>query len=180
MKRYIFLLSFLFACQSNELQKSGQTRQGRPDAESWDAVITLTNKGAKRGVIRSGHLEKYNENEFILLDQNIDADFFNKEEVFTTNLKSLVAEIDEEEDFLVAIGNVVGSNIFNILGVLGLSALINGQIIFSKSFSGIDTIILILSSVWVYILLRNGSTNPRLYGSISLIAYLGYMILLYS
>jgi len=107
MKRYIFLLFFLFACQSNELQKSGQTRQGRPDAESWDAVITLTNKGAKRGVIRSGHLEKYNENEFILLDQNIDADFFNEEEVFTTNLKSLVAEIDEEEDFLVAIGNVV-------------------------------------------------------------------------
>ncbi len=107
MKRYFFLLIFLFACQSNELQKSGQTRQGRPDAESWDAVITLTNKGAKRGVIRSGHFEKYNDNEFIMLDQNVDADFFNEEEVFTTNLKSLVAEIDEEEDFLVAIGNVV-------------------------------------------------------------------------
>ena len=107
MKRWLFLLILQFACQSNELQKSGQTRQGRPDAESWDAVITLTNKGAKRGVIRSGHLEKYNDNEFILLDQNVDADFFNEEEVFTTNLKSLVAEIDEEEDFLVAIGNVV-------------------------------------------------------------------------
>ena len=80
----------------------------------------------------------------------------------------------------VAIGNVVGSNIFNILGVLGLSALINGQIIFSKSFSDIDTIILILSSVWVYILLRNGSTNPKLYGSISLIGYFSYMIFLYS
>ena len=107
MKRCLFFLIFQFACQSNELQKSGETRQGRPDAESWDAVITLTNKGAKRGVIRSGHLEKYNDNEFILLDQNVDADFFNEEEVFTTNLKSLVAEIDEEEDFLVAIGNVV-------------------------------------------------------------------------
>ena len=107
MKRCLFLLIFQFACQSNELQKSGQTRQGRPDAESWDAVITLTNKGAKRAEIRSGHLEKYNDNEFILLDQNVDADFFNEEEVFTTNLKSLVAEIDEEEDFLVAIGNVV-------------------------------------------------------------------------
>jgi len=107
MKRCLFLLIFQFACQSNELQKSGQTRQGRPDAESWDAVITLTNKGAKRGVIRSGHLEKYNDNEFILLDQNVDADFFNEEEVFTTNLKSFVAEIDEEEDFLVAIGSVV-------------------------------------------------------------------------
>ena len=107
MKHYFFLLIFLLACKSNELQRSGETRQGRPDAESWDAVITLTNKGAKRGVIRSGHLEKYNDNEFILLDQNVDADFFNEEEVFTTNLKSLVAEIDEEEDFLVAIGNVV-------------------------------------------------------------------------
>ncbi len=107
MKRCLFVLIFQFACQSNELQRSGETRQGRPDAESWDAIITLTNKGAKRGVIRSGHLEKYNDKEFILLDQNVDADFFNEEEVFTTNLKSLVAEIDEEEDFLVAIGNVV-------------------------------------------------------------------------
>ena len=107
MKRCLFLLIFQFACQSNELQRSGETRQGRPDAESWDAIITLPNTGAKRGVIRSGHLEKYNDNEFILLDQNVDADFFNEEEVFTTNLKSLVAEIDEEEDFLVAIGNVV-------------------------------------------------------------------------
>ena len=80
----------------------------------------------------------------------------------------------------VAIGNVVGSNIFNILGVLGLSVLINGQIIFSESFSGIDTIILILSSLWVYVLLRNGSTNPKLYGSISLIGYFSYMIFLYS
>jgi len=80
----------------------------------------------------------------------------------------------------VAIGNVVGSNIFNILGVLGLSALINGQIIFSKSFSGIDTVILILSSIWVYILLRSGSSNPKLYGSISLIGYFSYMVFLYT
>ena len=80
----------------------------------------------------------------------------------------------------VAIGNVVGSNIFNILGVLGLSAFISGQISFSKSFSGIDTAILILSSLWVFILLRNGSTNPKLYGSISLIGYFSYMIFLYT
>jgi len=80
----------------------------------------------------------------------------------------------------VAIGNVVGSNIFNILGVLGLSAFISGQISFSKSFSGVDTVILILSSLWVFILLRNGSTNPKLYGSISLIGYFSYMIFLYS
>ena len=50
MKRCLFFLIFQFACQSNELQKSGQTRQGRPDAESWDAVITLTNKALSEGL----------------------------------------------------------------------------------------------------------------------------------
>ena len=33
--------------------------------------------------------------------------FFNDEEVYTTNLKSQIAEIDEHEDFLIAIGEVI-------------------------------------------------------------------------
>ncbi len=41
------------------------------------------------------------------MDQNVDANFFNKEEEYTTNLKSHKAEIDEEDDFLVAIGDVI-------------------------------------------------------------------------
>jgi len=94
-------------CEATEIKKSGESRIGRPDAESWQATITLTNEGAKRAVIRSGHLEKYNERQYILLDQNVDADFFNAEEVYTTNLKSKMAKIDEEEDFLIAIGDVV-------------------------------------------------------------------------
>ena len=107
MYRYIFFAFLILGCSSSEEKKIGETREGLPDAESWNATITLTNKGAKRAVIKSGHLEKYQQRQYILLDQNVDADFFNDEEVFTTNLKSLVAEIDEEEDFLVAIGNVV-------------------------------------------------------------------------
>ena len=104
--KYIFFLLFFLGCEADEVKKTGYSREGMPDAESWDATITLTNEGAKRAVIRAGHLEKYNEQKYIRLDQNVDADFFNEEEVFTTNLKSLAAEIDEEEDFLVAIGNV--------------------------------------------------------------------------
>ena len=90
-----------------EEKRSGESREGRPDAESWDAIITLTNEGAKRAVIRSGHLEKYNERQYILLDENVDADFFNEEEGYTTNLKSRLAEVEEERDFLIAIGDVV-------------------------------------------------------------------------
>jgi len=105
----VFLVIGLLSmgCEATEIKKSGESRIGRPDAESWQATITLTNEGAKRAVIRSGHLEKYNERQYILLDQNVDADFFNAEEVYTTNLKSKMAKIDEEEDFLIAIGDVV-------------------------------------------------------------------------
>jgi len=103
----LFLMIIALGCEVTEVRKTGESREGRPDAESWDATITLTNEGAKRAVIRSGHLEKYNERQYILLDQDVDADFFNEEEVYTTNLKSRIAEVEEERDFLIAIGDVV-------------------------------------------------------------------------
>ncbi|MFL3024277.1 MAG: LPS export ABC transporter periplasmic protein LptC [Candidatus Neomarinimicrobiota bacterium] len=105
--KYILFLLFFLGCEADEVKKTGYSREGMPDAESWDATITLTNEGAKRAVIRAGHLEKYNEQKYIRLDQNVDADFFNEEEIYTTNLKSTVAEIEEERDYLIAIGNVV-------------------------------------------------------------------------
>ena len=107
MRIVTFFIFFIFGCQVSELERSGKSREGLPDAESWNARITLTNKGAKRAVIRAGHLEKYNERQYILLNEKVDADFFNDEEVYTTNLKSQIAEIDEHEDFLIAIGEVI-------------------------------------------------------------------------
>jgi LPS export ABC transporter protein LptC len=101
-------LSILFfACSKTEIDKLSETREGLPDAESWNAVITLTNKGSKRAIIKSGHLEKYQQRQYILLDQNVDADFFDKKEIYTSNLNSEIAEIDESKDFLIAMGNVV-------------------------------------------------------------------------
>ena len=107
MNRLIFFPIVLFACSNVESDKLGETREGLPDAESWNATITLTNKGSKRAIIKSGHLEKYQQRQYILLDQNVDADFFNENEIYTSNLKSKIAEIDESKDFLIAMGNVV-------------------------------------------------------------------------
>ena len=107
MRFILFLLIFIFGCEVIEDKRSGNSREGRPDAESWNATNTLTNEGVKRATIRAGHLENYDERQYILLDQNIDADFFNSEEVYTTNLKSKVAEIEENRDYMIAIGNVV-------------------------------------------------------------------------
>ena len=38
---------------------------------------------------------------------NVDVDFFDEEEMHTTNLKSIIAEIDEKTNFMTAIKNVV-------------------------------------------------------------------------
>tara|TARA_Y100001970_G_scaffold166293_1_gene203365 strand:+ start:2496 stop:3026 length:531 start_codon:yes stop_codon:yes gene_type:complete len=107
VNRLTFFSIVLFACSNVESDKLGETREGLPDAESWNATITLTNKGSKRAIIKSGHLEKYQQRQYILLDQNVDADFFNENEIYTSNLKSEIAEIDESKDFLIAMGNVV-------------------------------------------------------------------------
>ena len=107
MNRLTILSLFIFACNNTELNKIGETREGLPDAESWNATITLTNKGSKRAIIKSGHLQKYQQRQYILLDQKVDADFFNEDEIYTSNLKSEIAEIDESKDFLIAMGNVV-------------------------------------------------------------------------
>ena len=47
MNRLIFFSIAFFACSNVESDKLGETREGRPDAESWNATITLTNKGSK-------------------------------------------------------------------------------------------------------------------------------------
>ena len=107
MNRLIIISFLVTACNNTEINKLGETREGLPDAESWNAIITLTNEGSKRAIIKSGHLEKYQQRQYILLDQNVDADFFNEDEVYTSNLKSEIAEIDESKDFLIAMGNVI-------------------------------------------------------------------------
>ncbi len=41
------------------------------------------------------------------MDEGVDVDFFDEEEIHTTNLKSMIAEIDENTNFMTAIENVV-------------------------------------------------------------------------
>ena len=121
MYRYTFFAFLILGCSSTEEKKIGETREGLPDAESWNATITLTNKGAKRAVIKSGHLEKYQQRQYILLDQNVDADFYNNQEIYTSNLKSDIAEIDEAKDFLIAVN--IGR--FKFIGIIFIVNLTN-------------------------------------------------------
>ena len=83
------------------------SRQGMPDQESWGVNIILTDQGMIRAKIMSGHLEKYNEKEFILLDSSVTVDFFDSEEKHTSVLTSNKAEVNQSSNDMKAIGNVV-------------------------------------------------------------------------
>lgn len=92
-------------------------------------------------------------------------------ELFT----SVMAAIKKNPD--IAIGNVVGSNIFNILFILGITSLII-PINFAPSFL-IDTAISLGCAVLLLVLSLKGGKLKRWGGAIMLISYGGYFAYLY-
>lgn len=95
-----------------------------------------------------------------------------------TSLPELVTSVTaaKKGNADIAIGNIVGSNIFNILFVLGTSALII-PITFEPSFA-IDTIIVIAAGVllWVATIGKKKLTRP--WGIIMLLCYAAYFVYL--
>ncbi len=84
---------------------------------------------------------------------------------------SVVAAFKKESD--IAIGNVVGSNIFNVLFVLGFSASISPvNINVSALF---DVVFLLIISVTTYLFALSSRKISRIEGLCMFLAYLGYM-----
>lgn len=92
-------------------------------------------------------------------------------ELFT----SVVAALKKNSD--IAIGNVVGSNIFNILFILGITSLIV-PINFAPSFL-IDTAISLGCAALLLVLSLRGGRLSRWGGIIMLFSYGGYFVYLY-
>ncbi len=89
---------------------------------------------------------------------------------------SVVAVRKKKPD--IAIGNVVGSNIFNIFFVLGISAIVNPLVVIPASF--IDSYVNIFASLllFLFIFAGKGRRIERWEGSILLLTYIGYMLFL--
>ncbi|MDY4919656.1 MAG: calcium/sodium antiporter [Phascolarctobacterium sp.] len=73
----------------------------------------------------------------------------------------------------IAIGNIVGSNIFNILFVVGISSLVV-DIPFAKAFS-FDAYVTIAAAVSLWLCVLPGQRLARWGGAVMLIAYAGYL-----
>lgn len=85
---------------------------------------------------------------------------------------SLVAALRGHSD--VAIGNVVGSNIFNVLGILGLVALVHP--IDAAGLSRIDLGMMIATAVALLPVARSGGRVNRVEGAILLGVYVAYTV----
>ncbi len=95
-----------------------------------------------------------------------------------TSLPELVTSVTaaKKGNADIAIGNIVGSNIFNILFVLGTSALII-PITFEASFA-IDTIIAIAAGVLLWIATIGKKKLTRPWGIFMLVCYAAYFVYL--
>lgn len=85
---------------------------------------------------------------------------------------SVIAARDGEAD--IALGNIIGSNIFNILGILGLSALLRPVTI--TGLSAVDFGMMIATAVLLWPLLGARGRLARAEGVILLLIYVGYLI----
>lgn len=73
----------------------------------------------------------------------------------------------------IAIGNVVGSNIFNILFILGLASVLSPITMSMVAF--IDMIFMIFATVLLYLFMKKENTLTKVHGIIFIILYFAYM-----
>lgn len=87
---------------------------------------------------------------------------------------SIVAAIKKQPD--IAIGNVIGSNIFNILGILGIASLFRP--ISAPGINLVDTLVMIGMSLMLLPFIKTGFTLRRWEGALMIAIYVGYVIYL--
>ncbi|MCP2502450.1 MAG: calcium/sodium antiporter [Candidatus Thalassarchaeaceae archaeon] len=79
----------------------------------------------------------------------------------------------------VAIGNVLGSNVINILGILGVASTYAGGILISEEFAGRDIWVVMITSGLVAAMLLGEKKISKNIGLTMVIGYLLYIVYLY-
>lgn len=99
--------------------------------------------------------------------------------VIGTSLPEMVMTITSarKKEFDMAIGNIIGTNIFNICIVLGLPIVIYGDLVL-ESFNLADIITVFLTSFLLYIFARSEREVSKKEGIIMLLIFISYYICL--
>jgi cation:H+ antiporter len=86
-------------------------------------------------------------------------------------ITSVVASFKRESDIII--GNIIGSNIFNILSILGITAIIIP--ISSAGITYVDLGVMIFAAIILLPLSKSGFLITRFEGALLLLGYAGYM-----
>lgn len=84
---------------------------------------------------------------------------------------SVVSALKKNPD--IAIGNIVGSNLFNILAIAGTSSLVHP--IVSKNINYIDLLVMLGLTLLLFPLVKSGQKISRAEGWLLIIMYVGYL-----
>lgn len=84
---------------------------------------------------------------------------------------SIVAAMKKEND--IALGNVIGSNIFNVIFILGLSSSITPLLIDQATI--VDTLAMLVSGVAVMLIALCGKNMKKWQGVVMLLGYVAYL-----
>lgn len=90
-------------------------------------------------------------------------------------LTSMVAAYHRSAD--IAVGNIIGSNIFNLAAILGTSSLLSP--VDSGGLTGVDLGALVVSSLVLLPVMRTNFTIVRWEGVLLIAGYVGYLTLLF-
>ncbi len=74
----------------------------------------------------------------------------------------------------IAVGNIIGSSIFNVFGILGISAIVRPQTL-SPQILAFDVPIMVLATLALVPMIRSGGSISRLEGLLLLLGYGGYL-----
>lgn len=93
-----------------------------------------------------------------------------------TSLPELVTSVvaTKKGDSGLALGNAIGSNLFNILFILGFSAILSPLHVLNESI--IDCIILLISAIILFIFAKTKQQMTKIEGLICILLYTIYMI----
>ena len=79
----------------------------------------------------------------------------------------------------VAVGNILGSNVINIMGILGIATVYSGGLVISPEFAGRDIWVVVLTSGFIVAMLLDERRIGKRVGAAMVGGYLAYIAMLY-
>ena len=86
-----------------------------------------------------------------------------------------MAAVKKQSD--ISIGNIVGSNIFNILCIVGIAGMI--EPISAPGISNLDMGVMVFTAVLLFPMMKTGFTISRIEGAVLILMYLVYLFYLW-